>query len=92
MLHRKELTRSPIQHLFVLCKLVDGLLTRQLFDSLVFVFVPAGTVDLTVVVLLLLIPIHLYNIIINYHWRVFQHTLFNNKSGSTFLLFFAIME
>ena len=43
MLHRKELTRSPIQHLLVLRKLVDGLLTRQLFDSLVFVFVPAGT-------------------------------------------------
>ena len=48
MLHRKELTRSPIQHLFVFCRLVDGLLTRQLFDSLVFVFVPAGTNDLTV--------------------------------------------
>ncbi|MEI7676328.1 MAG: hypothetical protein WCJ03_06095 [Bacteroidales bacterium] len=43
MLHRKELTRSPIQHLLILRKLVDGLLTRQLFDSLVFVFVPAGT-------------------------------------------------
>ena len=45
MLHRKELTRSPIQHLYVLCEFVDGLLTRQLFDSLVFVFVPAGTSD-----------------------------------------------
>jgi hypothetical protein len=43
MLHRKELTRSPIQHLIVLHKFVDGLLTRQLFDSLVFVFVLAGT-------------------------------------------------
>ncbi len=45
MLHRKELARSPIEHLCYLCKFVDGLLTRQLFDSLVFVFVPAGTSD-----------------------------------------------
>jgi hypothetical protein len=42
MLHRKELTRSPIQYLFVLREFVDGLLTRQLFDSLVFLFIPAG--------------------------------------------------
>jgi len=58
MLHRKELTRSPIEHLFVLRKLVNGLLTRQLFDSLVFVFVPAGTSVLTVVVLFLQIQYH----------------------------------
>jgi hypothetical protein len=45
MLHRKELTRSPIEHLFDWRKFVDGLLTRQLFDSLVFVFIPTGTVD-----------------------------------------------
>jgi hypothetical protein len=50
MLHRKELTRSPIEHLYVMHKLVDGLLTRQLFDSLVFVFIPTGTIDFTVVV------------------------------------------
>jgi hypothetical protein len=50
MLHRKELTRSSIQHLYILRKWVDGLLTRQLFDSLVFVFVPAGTRDLTDIV------------------------------------------
>jgi hypothetical protein len=50
MLHRKELTRSPIEHLRIMLKLVDGLLTRQLFDSLVFVFVPAGTSVLKVVV------------------------------------------
>ena len=50
MLHRKELTRSPIEHLFVFCKFVDGLLARQLFDSLVFVFVPAGTIVLKFVV------------------------------------------
>ncbi|MEI7675543.1 MAG: hypothetical protein WCJ03_02080 [Bacteroidales bacterium] len=50
MLHRKELTRSSIQHLYVLRKWVDGLLTRQLFDSLVFVFVPAGASDLKEVV------------------------------------------
>ena len=45
MLHRKELAHSPIQHLFTLRKFVDGLFTRQLFDSLVFVFVPAGAID-----------------------------------------------
>ena len=49
MLHRKELARSPIQYLFVLRRFVDGLLTRQLFDSLVFVFVPAGTGDQKVI-------------------------------------------
>jgi hypothetical protein len=43
MLHRKELIRSPIEQSIVLLEFVDGLLTRQLFDSLVFVFVPAGT-------------------------------------------------
>jgi hypothetical protein len=43
MLYRKELTRSPIQLLLVLRKFVDELLTRQLFDSLVFVLVPTGT-------------------------------------------------
>ncbi|MFZ4455810.1 MAG: hypothetical protein ACOYOT_06280 [Bacteroidales bacterium] len=50
MLHRKELTRSPIQHLLILRKFVDGLLNRQLFDSLVFVFVSAGTIDITDIV------------------------------------------
>ncbi|MEI7676446.1 MAG: hypothetical protein WCJ03_06685 [Bacteroidales bacterium] len=50
MLHRKELTCSPIEHLFDWRKFVDGLLTRQLFDSLVFVFVPTGTCVVAVVI------------------------------------------
>ena len=53
MLHRKELTRSPIEHSSDIRDLVGGLLTRQLFDSLVFMFVPAGTSVQKIVALLL---------------------------------------
>ena len=71
-----------MHHLHIMRKFVDGLPTRQHFDSLVFVFVPTGVVDQTDV----------GKYVLRIHGQIFVSLQFCNRLAELVFTHFASLQ